>query len=82
MKRAEVYDYDLQQKLYPYMEKIVPLPSIYYEDFIALNQKERADNVMINKNKMEDLEAIRKNIRDFKKANNVDKIIVLWTANT
>ncbi len=39
MKRAEVFDYDLQKKLYPLMEKYVPLPSIYYEDFIAMNQK-------------------------------------------
>lgn len=39
MKRAEVFDWDLQKKLYPYLEKYVPLPSIYYEDFIAGNQK-------------------------------------------
>lgn len=39
MKRAEVFDWDLQKKLVPYMEKMVPLPSIYYEDFIATNQK-------------------------------------------
>ena len=25
---------------------------------------------------------IRKNIRDFKKQNNLDKVLVLWTANT
>lgn len=28
------------------------------------------------------LETIRKNIRDFKEAKKVDKVIVLWTANT
>lgn len=32
--------------------------------------------------KREDLEIIRKNIRDFREQNSCDKIIVLWTANT
>ena len=82
MKRAEVFDWDLQKKLAPYMEKMVPLPSIYYEDFIAMNQKDRADNILKSNSKKEDLEVIRKNIREFKAENNVDKVIVLWTANT
>lgn len=30
----------------------------------------------------EHLEKIRKDIRDFKAANGLDKVIVLWTANT
>lgn len=37
MARAEVLDYDLQVKLNPYMKNLVPLPSIYYPDFIAAN---------------------------------------------
>lgn len=39
-------DYDLQQRLKPMMSSIVPLPSIYFPDFIAANQSERADNVL------------------------------------
>ena len=31
---------------------------------------------------MEHVETIRSNIRDFKAANGLDKVIVLWTANT
>lgn len=46
MKRAKVLDYDLQRQLYPYMKDIVPLPSIYFPDFIAANQSERANNVI------------------------------------
>jgi len=45
---------------------MIPLPAIYYPDFIAANQEERADNVLEGKDKMKDLETIRKNIRDFK----------------
>jgi myo-inositol-1-phosphate synthase len=33
-------------------------------------------------NKMEHLEQIRKDIRKFKEDSKVDKVIVLWTANT
>ena len=38
MRKAEVFDYDLQLKLMPYMKRFAPLKSIYYPDFIAANQ--------------------------------------------
>lgn len=81
MKRAEVFDYNLQEKLGPYMEDMQPLPSIYREDFIAANQNDRADNVILG-TASEQLAVIRKDIKDFKKVHNLDKVIVLWTANT
>jgi myo-inositol-1-phosphate synthase len=37
MKRAEVLDYNLIEKLTPYMEKMVPKKGVYYNDFIAAN---------------------------------------------
>lgn len=84
MKRAEVLEYDLQQKLAPEMEKLKPLPSIYYEDFIAANQSDRADNLIMGGKgtKQEHLEHLRKDIQNFKKTNGLDKVIILWTANT
>jgi len=82
MERAQVLDYDLQRQLAPYLKSMVPLPSIYYPDFIAANQKDRADNVLPGGNKKEHLEKLRQDIRDFKKNNQLDKVIVLWSANT
>jgi myo-inositol-1-phosphate synthase len=82
MQRAAVLDYDLQRQLHPLMEQYKPLPSIYYPDFIAANQGDRADNVVPGTDKMAHLEHLRNDIREFKKANGVDKVIVLWTANT
>merc|ERR1719378_1715142 len=61
---------------------MVPLPSIYYPDFIAANQSERADNVIPGDSKKKHLEHIRKDIRNFKAKHGLDKVIVLWTANT
>merc|ERR1719399_1101567 len=81
MKRSKVLDVQLQDQLYPLMKDIVPLPSIYFPDFIAANQSSRADNVLSG-SKQEQMEAVRKNIRDFKAANALDKVVVLWTANT
>lgn len=90
MKRAQVLDVTLQQKLYPYIKDTVPMKSIYYPDFIAINQKERADNILnvdnkgepdVN-NKWRDVERVREDIQKFKKDNGLDKVIVLWTANT
>jgi len=81
MQRAKVLDWDLQRQLIPYMKDIKPLPSIYIPDFIAANQKDRADNVLTG-TKQEMLDKLRQDIRDFKKNNKLDSVIVLWTANT
>lgn len=81
MKRSRVLDINLQQKLYPHMKDIKPLPSVYFPDFIAANQSERADNVLTG-TKQEQMEKVRKDIREFKQNNDLDKVIVLWTANT
>ena len=82
MRRAQVLEYDLQSKLKEHMKDMVPLPAVYYEDFIAQNQKERATNIVPGTNKQEHLETIRKNIRDFKAQHNLEKVTVMWTANT
>lgn len=82
MERAEVLEYDLQRQVKDDMSKMKPLPSIYYPDFIAANQSDRADNLIPGTNKRAHVDHIRKDIRDFKAANNLDKIVVVWTANT
>ncbi|NWH74913.1 INO1A synthase, partial [Piaya cayana] len=81
MRRAEVLDWPLQEQLWPHLEKMKPRPSIYIPEFIAANQEERADNVLRG-TMAEQMEQIRRDIRDFKETSGVDKVIVLWTANT
>ena len=51
-------------------------------DFIAANQEDRADNLIAGDDKGQHLEQIRADIRNFKSVNDLDKLIVLWTANT
>jgi myo-inositol-1-phosphate synthase len=83
MDRAGVLEPTLKQQVAKEMAAMVPLKSIYYPDFIAANQEDRADNILPgSKACNEHVEQIRKDIREFKAANGLDKVIVLWTANT
>ncbi|XP_001604130.1 inositol-3-phosphate synthase 1-A [Nasonia vitripennis] len=81
MERAKVLDINLQKQLRPHMRGLKPRKSLYFPDFIAANQESRANN-LISGTKKQQLEAIRKDIRDFKALKKLDKVIVLWTANT
>jgi myo-inositol-1-phosphate synthase len=38
------------------MKDMIPLPGLYYEDFIAANQADRADNVIPGNDKWKHLE--------------------------
>ncbi|KAI9730848.1 MAG: Myo-inositol-1-phosphate synthase [Cirrosporium novae-zelandiae] len=83
MDRAAVLEPSLKGLVREEMAAMKPLRSIYYPDFIAANQEDRADNVLKgSKASMEHVEQIRKDIRDFKSSQGLDKVIVLWTANT
>ncbi|KAJ7809217.1 hypothetical protein B0H13DRAFT_2150500 [Mycena leptocephala] len=67
MERARVLDWDLQRQVAPHMALLgKPLPSIYYPDFIAANQRPH----------------IRADIRRFREDNSLDRCVVFWTANT
>jgi myo-inositol-1-phosphate synthase len=81
MEKSAVLDYDLQQKLKPLMKDTIPLPGIYDPDFIAANQESRANNIL-KLSKEAQVEKIKQDIVDFKISNGLDKVIVLWTANT
>lgn len=83
MARAQVLDWDLQRQVAPLMALIgKPLPSIYYPSFIAANQSARADNILPGNDKQVHLERLRSDIRRFKAQNELDRVIVFWTANT
>ncbi|TEY78272.1 hypothetical protein BOTCAL_0050g00030 [Botryotinia calthae] len=83
MDRAGVLEPTLKQQIKKEMTDMVPLPGLYYPDFIAANQEDRADNLIPgSKACNEHVEKIRQDIRDFKAKNDLDKVIVLWTANT
>jgi myo-inositol-1-phosphate synthase len=64
MDRAAVLEPTLKQLVKKEMAGMTPLPSIYYPDFIAANQEERADNLIPGaKASWEHVEQIRKDIK-------------------
>lgn len=64
MDRAAVLEPTLKAQVKKEMAEMVPLPSIYYPDFIAANQEDRADNILPgSKASLEHVEKIRKDIR-------------------
>lgn len=64
MDRAQVLEPTLKSLVHKEMAQMTPLPSIYYPDFIAANQEERADNTIPgSKASMAHVEQIRKDIR-------------------
>jgi myo-inositol-1-phosphate synthase len=64
MDRAAVLEPTLKAQVKKEMAEMVPLPSIYYPDFIAANQEDRADNLIPGtKASLAHVEQIRKDIR-------------------
>ncbi|EFC46106.1 myo-inositol 1-phosphate synthase [Naegleria gruberi] len=81
-RRAKVLDIEIQKSLEEELKQFKPRPAIYDADFIAANQNDRANNLVKATHRFEQMEQIRSDIRDFKQKNQLDKVIVLWTANT
>jgi myo-inositol-1-phosphate synthase len=64
MDRAQVLEPDLKKRVWKEMTSMKPLPSIYYPDFIAANQEDRADNILEgSKACMAHVDKIRQDIR-------------------
>lgn len=81
MVRAGVLEVGLQDQVQKKLSQMKPRPSIYDPDFIAANQADRADNT-IPGTRYEQYQQIVTDIREFKRTSGVDKVVVLWTANT
>lgn len=79
---SQVIDIDLQRQLIPHLSKLKPLPGVYYPEFIAPNQKNRANNVLPNTSKSNHVLKIRNDIIHFKNTYELENVIVLWTAST
>ena len=82
MQRAKVLEIQLQHKLKPLMEGLKPRKALYDPKFVASNQQDRVNNIFQTTDKWAQVEQIRKDIRDFKKMNGLESVIILWTANT
>lgn len=82
MDRAKVLEPALRQKLRPYMEEMTPLPGVFDQQFIARNQRSRADNIVSLSDKQSQLNQLRDDIRNFKTTNGLEFVVVVWTGNS
>lgn len=78
-KRAKVLEPTLIEQLKGDLEAIKPLQAVLNPDYIAANQEDRANNVFRGTNQ-ELIDKLRGDIRAMKEK--VDKVVILWTANT
>ncbi|MDO5446199.1 MAG: inositol-3-phosphate synthase [Prevotellaceae bacterium] len=61
------------------LEKIVPMKAAFDKNFA---KRLDGDNVMVGKTRWEMVEALRKDIRDFKEKNGCARVVVAWAAST
>ena len=61
------------------LEKIVPMKAAFDHNYAS---RLDGDNVKDCKNRWDMMEQLREDIRNFKVANNCDRIVVLWAAST
>ena len=61
------------------LEKIVPMKAAFDHNYA---KRLDGDNIMVGKNRWEMTEQLREDIRNFKKENGVDRVVVLWAAST
>lgn len=81
LDRAKVLDADLRRQLRPFLERIKPWRAAFDKSFIAQNQQSRADNILSG-SKQEQLDSLRDDIRRFKAEHKVEKVVVVWSANS
>ena len=81
-KKNKVIEPALINQLEDDLKNIIPQKSIFYENFIAINQNVKCNNIKRLENKWLDLCSIKHDIELFKEENNLEKVIVLWAGST
>lgn len=61
------------------LERIVPMPAVFDKEFV---KRLDGTNVKSAKNKWELLNALREDIRRFKRENNLDRLVMVWCGST
>jgi myo-inositol-1-phosphate synthase len=63
----------------PFLKKIQPMPAAFDQFYV---KRLHGTNVKTGRTKLDLVEAIRKDIRDFKKQNGCDRLVMVWCAST
>ncbi|MBK8387876.1 MAG: inositol-3-phosphate synthase [Saprospiraceae bacterium] len=77
--KAGVLEADLLKKLKPALEKIVPMKAVFDKEYV---KRLDGKHIKKGKTKMELAEKLMKDIAEFKKANNCDRLVMVWCGST
>src|SRR5438093_1492307 len=77
--KAGVLDKGLLEAVRPQIEKIKPWRAVFNQDYVKRLQ---GPNVKSGKNKMELAEQVMDDIEQFRKANNLSRLIMVWCGST
>ena len=76
---AKVLEKDLLLQIKPFLDSIKPMPAVFDHNYIKLID---GPNVKTGKNKRDLAEQLRADIRNFKKENKCDRLVMIWCAST
>jgi myo-inositol-1-phosphate synthase len=78
-KTAGVLEGELLEQIRPELEQIRPMPAVFDQRYV---KRLEGPNVKKGKNKRELAEALRDDIRNFKKQHNLDRLVLVWCGST
>ena len=77
--KAGVLDRTLLDQLAPDLEHIEPMPAVFDRDYV---KRLDGPHVKKGKTKMDLAEQLREDIRNFKRVNQVDRMVMIWCGST
>ncbi len=78
-RKAGVLDKDLVDQMKPFLSSVKPRPAVFDQDWV---KKLHGTNVKKGKTKMDLVEQVRDDIRDFKKKSGAERLIMMWCGST
>ena len=78
-KTAGVIEGELLEQIRPELEQIRPMSAVFDRRYV---KRLEGPNVKKGKNKRELAEALREDIRNFKKQHNLDRLVLVWCGST
>jgi len=78
-RHAGVLENDLLEKIKPELEAIKPWKAVFDRQYV---KRLDGPNVKKGKNKRDLAEQLREDIRNFKKANNLSRLVMIWCGST
>ncbi len=77
--KAGVLDRSLLEQVKPFLSSIKPRKAVFDKNYV---KKLDGPNVKKGKNKMELVEQVRQDIRDFKQSSGADRLVMIWCGST